>query len=317
MEINTDVMNMKKKIGVTLMSLVFLCACEEVLFEEDISGNTVTVVAPLEGAQVEGTTVQFNWRSVEGATNYEIQVATPSFDNANQIMANAVTDSTLYQAQLTANTYEWRVKAMNSGYETQYNTVAFTVVDVDDFSNNIVNLLSPADGLITNAPNLDLQWEGVTGATQYRVQVTENGAVNTEETTSETSLQLAFPEGNLSWQVRAENDTQNTLYSERSVLVDRTNPNVPMLTAPEDEAVLTSQDVSFSWTRELIAGSVEFDSLYVYRNMALTDLVLKEEVTDPFETNLENNTYYWLMKAFDEAGNESDTSSTFSFTVDD
>ena len=92
---------------------------------------------------------------------------------------------------------------------------------------------------------------------------------------------------------------------------------MPMLSSPQDEIELTSGDVTFEWTRELLEGSVEFDSIYVYRDMTLTDLVIKEESTSPFATTLTNDTYYWLVKSFDEAGNEGVSSSTFSFTVNE
>ncbi len=295
--------------------LLTLTGCEEVIFEQDISGDSVSLVAPLDGTQVTGTNVQFNWRSVEGASSYEVQVATPDFANASQIVASTVTDSTFFQAQLAINTYEWRVKALNSGYETTYSAAGFSVVDVTDFSNNVVVLLSPQENAISNEDQLTFQWEAIEGATQYRIQLLEGQVVQNEQTTAGTSFLLTPPEGEIQWQVRAENDTQSTLYTTRSALIDRTDPNVPAPVSPVDEAVLTSQDVSFSWTRETIAGSVEFDSLYVYRDLALTDLVLKEEVQSPFETTLSNDTYYWLLKAFDEAGNESNDSTVFSFTV--
>lgn len=299
--------------------ILTICSCEELLFEEDITGKTVLLIAPVNNAEIEANLVRFNWESVEGAPNYEIQVAIPNFANAIQLALSTVTDSTFYELELIENEYEWRVRAQNSGYVTAYSSAKFSIIPITNFSNNTVILLSPANDFITNEDFFNLKWEEVLEATQYRIQVLdENGEPIQSEAATTTNLDITFPEGSLQWQVRAEKDTEFTLYSSRNILVDKTAPNIPTLTAPTDEQILTNPLVSFDWTRTLIEGSVEFDSIYVYRNLNLTDLVLKDEVTVPFETTLDTNeTYYWFMKAFDEAGNESNDSTVFSFTINE
>jgi hypothetical protein len=297
--------------------LVSIVACEEVLFEQDISEESVTLIAPSNNTEIEANSVRFNWTRVEGATDYEIQIATPNFANANQLVLNTITDSTFYQVQLIENDYEWRIRGHNSGYATPFSSAKFKVVPIQDFSANTVILLSPSNGLITNEEVHNLKWEEVPDATQYRIQVLdENGEPIQSETTTETNMDITFPEGSLQWQVRAERDSEYTLYSARDILVDTTPPNTPTLTEPADEAILTDPSVSFNWTRTLIEGSVESDSIYVYRDPNLTDLLLKDEATAPYGTTLDSDqTYYWFMKAFDEAGNESDDSDVFSFTI--
>ncbi len=298
--------------------IFILFSCEEVLFEPEISGERVTLIAPANNTEIAGNSVRFNWEPVDGATGYEIQIATPSFANANQLLLNTVTDSTFYQMELVQNEYEWRVRAQNSGYATSYTSARFRVIPVTDFSSYTVILLSPPNGTITNEETWTLSWEEVPGATQYRVQVLDgNGQPIQSEATTETNLEVTFPEGRLQWQVRAEKDMEFTLYSARNILVDVTAPNIPILTTPEDGKILTDPSVSFDWTRTLVAGSVESDSIYVYRDPDLTDLVLKDEVTAPFETNLEiNETYYWYMEAFDEAGNMSGESGVSDFSIE-
>lgn len=309
----------KYKYIAVFLTVLSIISCEEVLFEPDITEETVTLIAPANNAEIEANSVRFNWESVEGASDYEIQIATPNFANANQLVLNTVTDSTFYQIELIENEYEWQVRAQNSGYATPYSSAKFKVVPITNFSNNTVILLSPSNGLITNEDTFNLKWEEVPEATQYRVQVLdENGEPIQSETTTETNLDITFIEASLQWQVRAEKDSEYTLYSSRNILVDKTAPNIPTLTTPTDEQILTDPLVSFNWTRTLIGGSVEFDSIYVYRNLNLTDLALKDEVTAPFETTLDTNeTYYWYMRAFDEAGNESDDSDVFSFTINE
>src|SRR5690606_19628541 len=154
----------------------------------------------------------------------------------------------------------------NSGYATPYASAKFSVIPVTDFSGYTVILLSPPNGTITNVEAQTLTWEEVPGATQYRVQVLDgNGQPIQSEATTTTSLELSFPESSLQWQVRAEMDIEFTLYSVRNILVDLTAPHIPILTAPADGEMLSDPSVSFDWTRTLVAGSVELDSIYVYR----------------------------------------------------
>ena len=305
---------------ILLICCIFLFfSCEETLFETDISGENVQLLAPSNGSVLEFTSINFNWSPIDQADQYQFQVATPDFDNPIQIIEDVILDSlTEYDLQLTPSFYQWRVKAINSGYETSFTTAGFEVQSNEEFSNNIVNLLAPEDNLITNVTIFTLEWSIVQEATQYAVQIIDNSnqQVIDEITTENTSTEYTFGEGDFTWQVRAERDSDFTLYSARSILVDNTVPNSPNLLTPEDGTTLTDGNVTFTWDRTLIEGSMEIDSLYIYQDQNLTILIDKQEVTDNYQTTLTNNTYYWLMKAFDQANNESEDSSVFSFTID-
>ncbi|MDC8005218.1 hypothetical protein POV27_14245 [Aureisphaera galaxeae] len=307
-----------KRLFFYIAIIATVAACDEeggLLIETDISNRTVTLIAPSNNSEVATNTVFFDWSAVEDATSYEFQIATPNFENPAQLLANTQDTVTSSEVALNIGTYEWRVKALNSNYETAYTTAAFQVVPVQNFPDNTVILTDPANNLAVNSATQTLQWQVVDGATLYRIQLLQNGSVVDEQTTSSTLLDVTFAEGENTWQVRAENGTENTLYSARDILIDLTAPNTPSLTAPADEAVLTTGQVSFEWTRTPISGSVETDSIYVYRDETLTDLVLKDQASAPYDATLDNNTYYWQVQAFDEAGNQSTGSSVFSFTV--
>ena len=148
-----------------LAIILILFSCEEVLFEPDISEERVTLIAPANNTEIAANSVRFNWEPVDGATEYGIQIATPSFANANQLLLNTVTDSTFYQMELVQNEYEWRVRAQNSGYATPYASAKFRVAPITDFSGYTVILLSPPNGTITNEETQNLTWEEVPGAT--------------------------------------------------------------------------------------------------------------------------------------------------------
>lgn len=104
-----------------------LLACEETIFEPDISEESVQLLAPANGSVVNTESVQFNWEGVEGATSYRIQIANPDFENASQILVDSTTDVLSFSERITPGSYQWRVRAQNDGHQTLYTTASFSV----------------------------------------------------------------------------------------------------------------------------------------------------------------------------------------------
>lgn len=301
-----------------LIGILFLTffSCEEILMEKDISDREVVLVSPMNNAQFYSTGVTFTWEFVEDATEYQLQIATPNFANPLQIVVDTTIKENTFTQQLPLGNYEWRVRAINSGYNTKYSSRLISVVSNADFQNNTVVLSTPANNLITKTTVQNLSWQSIIGATGYQVQIYDaNNTIIDDQTLTATSLSNTFTEGNFTWKVRATNGTQQTLYSSRSILVDTTVPNTPVLSAPTNTSTTTNTNINFQWSRTAIAGSVEKDSLFIYTDAALTALKLKKETTSSSTTTLEMGTYHWYVKSFDEAGNSSAKSSTFSFTI--
>lgn len=307
-----------KKINLYIIVLFGLfMSCEEVLFEEDLSDKKTILIAPSNEAKVENTSVTFSWEALDQATEYRLQLAQPSFENASQVVIDTTVKSTSFNAKLVKNTYQWRVRAQNSGSVTPYTAASFTVVESEDFSSREVLLVLPQNNAITNQTTLSLQWQPITEATLYRVQLLkDNNEIISDKTTTNTSLSGIFPEGITKWQVRAENNTQSTLYTTRTITVDSKNPKKPVTTAPVNDASQAGTKVTFVWTREAVAGTAEFDSIYVYKDLQLTQLAVKNRVTSPSDIDLEaSTTYYWFIKAFDQAGNQGESSTVSKFII--
>ena len=114
---------------VVLILICCLAGCEEILTEEDITADSVSLLAPANGVNLVSGDVIFSWQTVNGASDYELQVATPSFENAEQIVLDTIVSGASFTQLLTANDYEWRLKALNSAYETNYTISAFEVVE--------------------------------------------------------------------------------------------------------------------------------------------------------------------------------------------
>ena len=304
-------------IALFFCTLFIFFSCDEILMEEDISEAQIKLVAPMDDAQFFSTGISFFWEETEGADRYRLQIARPSFEAPLQIVLDTLITSNSFSYQLNLGTYEWRVKAINGSFETVYKNRFFTIVNNEDFGNNTVVLISPANNLITKIKSNTVSWQSVIGAVNYQFQVVDqNDNIIDEQITTNTNLNYNFHEGITNWRVRASNGSNQTLYSSRSILVDTTQPNTPILTVPVNESTSLESNVSFQWTRVPITGSTESDSIYVYKNAALSILQSKNLSTSPFEINLDSGIYYWFVKSFDQAGNVSSQSTTFRVNVD-
>ncbi len=119
-------------IGIFL-SLLLGVSCD--ILEEDISDRPIEIVVPACGAELPPGEVTFRWEAVEGASGYALRVVTPSFAEADRIVADTLLQAdTLglarsYGCRLTleAGRYEWTVAAFNAGYETRSATLQLTV----------------------------------------------------------------------------------------------------------------------------------------------------------------------------------------------
>lgn len=112
---------------------ISVIGCQDILEVADISEQQVEIVAPKNSTVVENTQVNFTWNGVADADTYLIQIARPNFREASQIILDTtiVLDSTYIGTKaiktLDNGDYEWRVKALNSDYETEFSSSVFQV----------------------------------------------------------------------------------------------------------------------------------------------------------------------------------------------
>ena len=94
----------------------------------DISNEIVNLVAPSDNATLDITTLTLSWEAVENAENYQVQVVRPNFEDILQLEKDSILTGNSMSIDLEAgNSYEWRVRAKNSQYETQYTTYSFSL----------------------------------------------------------------------------------------------------------------------------------------------------------------------------------------------
>ena len=102
-------------------------SCEEIINEQNIEPEEVTIIAPSQRSIVASGSVNFHWDPVDGASSYRIQIANPNFQRAAQVVVDSTTSATRESFPLETGSYQWRVRAENSAYVTDYVVIDFEV----------------------------------------------------------------------------------------------------------------------------------------------------------------------------------------------
>jgi hypothetical protein len=218
-----------KKVVWFAVVLVLLMACEDIIGVEDISNRNVIILAPTNDAILNTTTISFNWDTLDDAEAYKLQIAAPDFENATAIVADTIVTVTNFSKALNPGNYQWRVRAENSGYQTAYRTLSFSVTEGDaiDIGSDEVVLLAPADNLVfSTTDTINLSWETVLNAENYTLQIaTPNFENVTEIIENEILSTTSFSVSNLGaqdyeWRVKAQNSVYETNYTTQGFSVE-------------------------------------------------------------------------------------------------
>ncbi len=113
---------------IILTASTMLTGCEDIIEVDNISEEKVKLLAPADDVISKSTTISFSWEKVEEADTYQLQIAKPAFEQALEIVTDTTSSSTRYSETYSEGSFEWRVKALNSAYETEYTTHSFSIV---------------------------------------------------------------------------------------------------------------------------------------------------------------------------------------------
>ena len=74
-----------RKIGLLVLTLITLIACEDIIEVPDVSNQTIIVLAPLNGANIIENRIGFNWDAISDVEGYSIAVATPNLGLSHKV----------------------------------------------------------------------------------------------------------------------------------------------------------------------------------------------------------------------------------------
>jgi len=314
-----------------LSGLLLLGSCNDII-EKDITGDTPVVILPQVNDTVAANPVHFKWEELKGATKYRLQIVSPSFTNIAIYALDSVVTGTNFFFGLDSNQYQFRLTALNAGYESITTTpISFWVGTSAATSNDAVQLVSPANNLFVNESFTGLyQWTLLPTADHYMFELHYDNSfagqtvdlipdIQSWTCSSYSGTQLA--EDQYTWGVKAYmTDGSETVYTKRTFYVDTTNPGLATLVLPASNQTVSlssSPSVTFSWTfptdngPSSVTHAPVFATLELSTNATFTNIVLSRAYASTLTTATENmntqgiptGTYYWRIRLSDEAGN--------------
>ena len=266
---------LKNNIGLfILLGLVLTFSGCKDIFEEDITNKKISIISPLDGAQNKVYKQLFWWTKLDGASQYAIQIVSPSFDSIKYVFVDTVLiDQDKFTKTLVPGKYQWRIRGENGGYKTNYQQYNLTILQAN-LNEQTVSLIAPANNLYYG-PSSDgivkFSWEAISGATNYVIEIdTVSGNFGSTvillDSTSASNYTYTFPaQGSFKWRVKAKDNAglETQWSSVYTVGYISKLPVAPELSAPADNFNATSVTVKFDW--DLVANAKTY-TLHIYKS---------------------------------------------------
>lgn len=307
-----------------LCAIIALISCKKDFIVENIKDKTVTVNAPANNLVTTSNKVTFWWELLDGAEKYNIQVVKPSFAAVTSIISDTTITGNKFDLNLQPGTYQWRIRGMNNGGNTAYQTYNLVVDTTSNLSSLTISTIAPPANWLTGNKRVTFSWNALNAADHYQVILlnSTNGIVK-DTTTSLTTYTYTFASaGAYSWKVRAGNDFSISQYnSPLSFTIDLTAPAAPVLTSPTHNAVITPTN-NLVWNR-VGAPDAKYDSIYVATDSLFTNVIsLTRSYSQTITVSALNNSppasstiYWWRLRSVDSVGNRSVYSNQLKFKL--
>jgi hypothetical protein len=306
-----------------LLSLAGVLSSCDAIIEPSIAKKTVRLEAPTDQYQSTSYSVNFWWDEVDHALSYHLQVVTPTFASPSCLVLDTIVKKNTFSFNFNPGKYQWRVLAANGSTQTAYSASRNFEVFAGSIKQQAVQLITPANNLLTNQTNTIFQWSSLYGATKYQLEIDTNNFINENilvynQTIPVQQLSFSFPRSQIyQWRVRAENDTAQSEWSSVALVnYDITPPAQVTLKSPADAATVPLP-VSLQWNASTTAVKYK---LYVYQNDGTTLYnqnfpILLTATSYSFNLGKSGDKIYWMVTALDALGNESVASIQRSFVL--
>jgi uncharacterized protein (DUF1810 family) len=271
----------------------------------------------------------FTWQTMAAST-YRLEIYRDAgltnlvfgkdFANAAQATYTLIGTGTTPDPLLDYGTYYWRMKI---------NGVAMPawVFHVTPSLPVAPTQTAPAANVLLRDSTPTFQWAGFATTAagypfSYQIQIDDLATfaspnqTGTTEVGALTYTATILPNGTYNWRVRAINTygAPGAWSLGRAVRIDAVVPAVPAMVGPATGANITNRMLTLTWLAATgaTAYEVRLDSTPSFTQPIIP---VAAALTYRTPTPLSRGTYYWSVRALDAAGNASDWSPTWSFTV--
>lgn len=231
------------------------------ILSEIVSGQppaTPTLNSPANGANVPGTGITFSWSAMGGATYYELEILKGGFlETTVTVISNSVLVDIAnvgYGFPNDGSTFAWRVRACNSYGCSAWPTQFSFINGVGALTAPV--LVSPAADANVPGTSITFQWNPVSGADSYTLQVYDVNAgaeiynANVGNVTSKVLNIFPDTGKQYQWAVTAFQGSTPGPASAWRTLVNGSAPVVPsppVLSSPAAGATIVGNSVTFNW----------------------------------------------------------------------
>jgi len=298
------------------------------IFEKPITNETMTVYTPADSAKVSVYSQQFYWEPVPRATMYRLQIASPNFASILTMVLDTTITTTKFNMSLNPGTYQWRVRAENSGSQTNYVTRTLTVL-TGLYKNQSVGVLSPSSDTSIYTGSINFSWSALINSQYYVIEIdTATGDFTSSKNDTIRNGLLSntivlSKRGSYKWRISGDSGGVSSLYS--SPLTITYGLDSVSLTSPLANAtsLSTSTAISLNWSAPTNAPDASKLTyiVYLYGSDGVTKVTGYPLSPTPSTSTtysagiLTSGVYYWSVQAVDANGYKGLMSVKRQFTI--
>ncbi len=303
---------------ICLTGLLLCLSCDDI-FEKDIKNSVIDSLIPSTGWTTYNSIINFSWSSIEGATAYSFQLASPSFSGQHELVADSVLTNNKLTLTLNEGAYEWRVRGKNSVFFTNYSTGSLNILPAIDISQQKINLVEPLNAQSLFQSLVNFKWDLIGGAQYYLVRIKKGGWNDNnlvEQRVYKNTFSTTLEDGNYTWGVSGVDTIRHKTsdFSIGTFVVNKDAPVAAKLIAPVNKDTLKTNLIQFSWSKPENGLSY---NLEVFSDANLSTLALTKQTTDTTAILdiKDNGQYFWRVKGTDFNNSTSSYSSVSTFCL--
>lgn len=292
-----------------IFTIPLLWSCSEFI-EPSIEHRNITILAPADKIETNSYQQTFWWNPLTDALAYRLQVVSPNFDSVSKLIIDTLIKNEKFVYTLDPGKYQWRVRGENGSSVSNF-SYRFLEIFPSSLTDQIMQVTSPLNGIYTSNQSLKFEWLRLFGAKNYRLQLDANNFQDENKmalnitTDNLTFLHNLLEEGTYQYRIRAENTTENSIWSNVGTFTyDVTGPVAVIIKAPVEKQQV-SQPVRLIWDK--VADAISYE-IFIYKSDRQTlyhkNYPLRLNSTEhSFNLGEVGETIAWRVRAYDRTGN--------------
>lgn len=307
-----------KKLFLYVLLLSSIIGCREIQ-EKDIANTTVELISPKDEYRSVVLNQTFYWNKVDGASAYRIQIATPSFapDSISLVLDSTTTQTQFSKSLPYGKKYQWRVMAINGGYDSKFTTPRTLYIDSSAFiAFQTVERLTPGQSIFINKDKLvqSFSWTPLPQAVKYYFNIDSAGIeMYRSPFIVGTSTSYTFKnEAQYAWDVVGYDNTNTSSKNRDKIHI---NVDLTLPTCSLGTSVITDSIANLTWTSSDAPSysGINTHYIYVYSDSAKKTVYngyngkVNSLLTEKLLLPKTSDTLWWKIKAEDKASNSVET----------